>query len=156
MTLTAKAGERRVTASAVSPKPHSYRWLHEETVLRARAWPTSSKTGGDQNALNLRSATWSNQAENQLTSRTVPGYLHLEMVAAAASDDEAGVDRRALADEGLKTRVEAAGGRARAPHEIGQTPEEMLRVSSPPAGRVGGEDGLRCVSFGRIDPLSFD
>lgn len=56
----------------------------------------------------------------------------MEMVAAAASDDEAGVDRRALADEGLETRVEPAGSGARAPHEIGQTPEEVLRVRIAP------------------------
>ncbi len=145
MTLTAKAGERRVTASAVSPKPHSYRWLHEETVLRARAWSTSSKTGGDQNALNLRSATWSNDAENQLPSRTVPGYLRMEMAAAAASDDGAGVDRRAHADGGVDARVEPAGGRAR-PFILYRTLYSAINGDRHACGRHAIEWGTKGIN----------
>ena len=37
--------------SAMSPKPHSYRWLHKEIVPRARSWPTSSEAAGDREGL---------------------------------------------------------------------------------------------------------
>lgn len=72
--LTAERDRRNLVVFAMSPKPHSYRWLHDEIPPRTGSWPPSSNAGGDQHGLNLRSATWSNDAENQLTSPTVLGF----------------------------------------------------------------------------------
>ncbi len=58
-------------------KLHSCSGLHERDVPGVNACPGGSAAGGDQNGLNLRSATWSNDAENQLTSRTVPGFYEV-------------------------------------------------------------------------------
>lgn len=58
----------------MSPKPHIGRWLHGSVSSSARRLSASSKQGGHQNRLNLRSATWSNTAEKHLMGRTAPGF----------------------------------------------------------------------------------
>ncbi len=130
--LTAGRDGRTLAVSAMSPKPHSYRCLHEELVPGASSRPTSSKTGSDQNGVNLRSATWSTAAENQLTKRTVPGYFRMAMVAAEGEDADGGVDCRAPADGRVDARAEPAAGLVRAPRQVGETEESVSKVRTDP------------------------
>ena len=130
--LTAGRDGRTLAVSAMSPKPHSYRCLHEELVPGASSRPTSSKTGSDQNGVNLRSATWSTAAENQLTKRTVPGYFRMAMVAAEGEDADVGVDCRAPADGRVDARAEPAAGRARPPREASESGRSVSRVKTDP------------------------
>lgn len=67
--LTAERDRRKLAVFAMNPKTHSCRRLRERLARAARVQPGDSKTGGDQRGLNLRGATWSNDAENQLTTR---------------------------------------------------------------------------------------
>ncbi len=148
----------------MSFKLHKCRGLHERGVPCAKVRPGAGAVGGDQNGLNLRSATWSNDAENQLTSRTVPGYYEVvgqanprapvtvnsaaayrrgeyfrkEFAAVPQNDDEAGVDHRALADGGLDAHVERAEDGARASREASESVNSVSKASNPPAGRVEG------------------
>ena len=58
-------------------KLHSCSGLHERDVPGVNACPGGSAAGGDQNGLNLRSASWTNNVANQLTGRGVPGYVEV-------------------------------------------------------------------------------
>lgn len=99
----------------MSSKPHIVKRLHGSTSSRARRPIASSKQRGDPYGMNLRSATWSKDAEGQLTGRTVPGHFRMEIVGAAEGDDEAGVGGRALEDGRVDARVEPSAGRASGP-----------------------------------------
>jgi len=58
-------------------KLHISSGLRVRGVPRARACPASGAAGGDQNGLNLRAASWTNNVANQLTGRGVPGYVEV-------------------------------------------------------------------------------
>jgi len=58
----------------MSPKPHNGRWLQGGVSSPTRMQSASDNQGVDQNRLNLRSARWSDTAENHLMGRTAPRF----------------------------------------------------------------------------------
>ncbi len=162
--LTGKLEKRRVTTSAMGLKLHSCSELHGRGAPKVKPFPDGSAAGGGQSGVTMRSATWSNDVENQLTSRLLPGhfegvgqanptatvtvntlstyrrgeYFRKEVTGAAAGEADAGVDCRALADGGVDARVEPPAGSARGRRQASEATERVSIVSSPPAGRVEG------------------
>jgi len=130
--LTGTVESRRVMGSAMGLKLHNCRGLREGGVPGTKACPERGAAGGDQNGLNLRSATWSNDAEDQRTSgATVCSYavpcngLRTVIEDAPCASDEVAVTNR-LGRRGGPPPLPVYGG-ARCATEAGVLPAEFTR-----------------------------
>lgn len=130
MTLTARAEERSVVRSAMGLKLHSCSGLYERGVPRATVTVST------------------------LSTYRRGEHFRKAITAAAASGEAAGAGRQAFTDGPVAARVDSAAGSVCTPREANGTERTVSLVSSPPAGRVEGEDDLRRVSFGRTAPVT--